>query len=235
MSLTVLHAPLKSSWAAKHPNVVRDQLAAHRPTMVGLTEAYPGPVRQMIREDLTKDFRQVVEHGGSDSRRGQYDNPILVRADLRSLGSGQVFGAEASQPERIAPERWFTWSTVVVDGRPVFYLTMHPHAGVQSKVTGRLNGTARAAEFAAQMKRLDALLTFAEAMGWDIVVSGDANFRDHGGDASSPYRILRAHGLVVFVHGLDFIASTKRLRLTVTKHTAPRSITDHPWLKATNH
>src|SRR4051794_33543610 len=180
MSLSVLHAPLHAPSAAQHPAVVTREIRRHRATMVGLTEAY-GILADLGR---LRDYRLVVEGGGQDRRRGQKDNPILIRTGLRSLGSGQVLGCNASTPVRIAPERWFTYSAQQVpDVGAVCHVVLHPHAGVQDKANGRLRTDIdRGREYGRQMDGFTALLAFAAAMGWLIVVTGDLNFRDHGDD-----------------------------------------------------
>lgn len=228
MSLTVLHAPLKAPLARLHPTTVTREIRRHDATMVGLTEAY-GILPALGR---MRDYRLVVENGGQDRRRGQKDNPILIRAGLRSLGSGQVFGCSASTPVRIAPERWLTYSSLEVPGvGPVFHITLHPHAKVQDKASGRLDtGTDRGREFGRQMDNFAVLLGLATSLGSKIVVTGDLNFRDRGDDPRSPYAIMRGHGLEVVSRGLDCIGFTPGLGLAVTEVDVPGSITDHPWL-----
>jgi len=228
MNLTVLHAPLRAPSAARNPATVVREIRKHRATMVGLTEAYG------ILPDLgtMRGYRLVVENGGQDRRRGQKDNPILIRSGLRSLGSGQVFGCNASTPVRIAPERWFTYSALEVpEVGAVCHVVLHPHAGVQDKDSGRLRtDTDRGREYGRQMDGFNALLDFATAMDWLVVVTGDLNFRDRGSDPLSPYVILRERALEVVSNGLDCIAFSPTLGLEVTDVDAPASITDHPWL-----
>ena len=228
MGITVLHAPLHAPSARQHPTIVTREIRKHDATMVGLTEAY-GILPALGR---MRDFRLVVESGGKDRKRGQKDNPILVRKELRSLGSGQVIGCNASTPLKIAPERWFTYSAFEVPQvGAVCHVVLHPHAGVQDKASGLLRtDNDRAREYGRQMKGLEAILDLAAAMGWRIIVTGDMNFRDHGADPLSPYDILRSHGLKVRSHGIDCIAFTPALGLDVDEVDVPGSITDHPWL-----
>lgn len=229
-ALRVLHAPLHAPSARQHPAIVAREIRHHHPHSAGMTEAY-GILPTL---DKMARFRMVMETGGKDARRGQKDNPILVRRALRSLGSGQIHGADASTPTRIAPERWDTFSIVQIPSvGPVCHIALHPHAGVQDKTTGALARTDRATQFARQMAGLDAFLDYAERMDWLLVVTGDLNFRDKGTSAQSPYRILRNHKLDIAAHGLDCIASSKQLHLDVTEVNAPASITDHPWLLGT--
>ncbi|KQW47086.1 hypothetical protein ASC77_18050 [Nocardioides sp. Root1257] len=228
MGLTVLHAPLHAPSARQRPAVVTREIRKHQATMVGLTEAY-GILPALGR---MRDYRLVVESGGRDRRRGQKDNPILIRTKMRSLGSGQVLGCDAATPVRIAPERWFTYSAFdVPDVGAVCHVVLHPHASVQDKASGLLRtDNDRAREYGRQMKGLEAMLDFAAAVGWRVVVTGDMNFRDHGADPRSPYDILRAHGLKVVSHGIDCIAFAPALDLKVDEVGVPSSITDHPWL-----
>jgi hypothetical protein len=219
-----LHAPS----AARNAGTVVREIRKHRATMVGMTEAY-GILPDLAR---LRGYRLVVEGGGEDRRRGQKDTPILIRSDLRSLGSGQVLGCNASTPVKIAPERWFTYSTLEAPNvGAICHLVLHPHAAVQDAASGRLrSGIDRGRQFERQMTGLTALLDFATAMQWLVVVTGDLNFRDRGSDPASPYSILRRHGLHVVSHGLDCIAFSPSLDLEVSQVDAPASITDHPWL-----
>ena len=230
MSFVVLHAPLHAPSARSRPGAVLKALRAQAPTIVGLTEAY-GIVDALRRMSA---YRMVLEDGGADRKRGQRDNPILVRKSLHSVGSGQVFGSPASTPVRIAPERWITWSAVrVPDVGPVCHLSLHPHAAIQDKATGRLDTNIdRGRKAEEQLAVLDQLLGFVAAMGWLPVVTGDLNFRDKPGvTGPSPYRVLREHGLDVHSQGLDVIAAHPDLGLEVDVVAAPSAITDHPWLR----
>lgn len=228
--VTVLHAPLKAPLARRHPRRVTRAVQKLAPDFGGLTEAY-GIVRPLGR---VRGYRMVLEEGGADQRRGQKDNPILVRDELVSLGSGQLFGCSSSTPERLAPERWISFAAVRLPDRdvPHCHIGMHPHAGVQA-VDGGLARTDRARKYRQQMLVFDRFLDFADAMGWTVTVSADLNFRDEGDSAWSPYRIMRDHGLAVAGHGLDAIGSTRSLRLHVREVPAPPGVTDHPWLLGT--
>ena len=233
MSLSVLCAPLHAPSAKRHPHAVTAAIRHTGATTAGLTEAYPLPVRDAL--EGMRGRRVVVEDGGRDRRRGQHDNPIVVRSSLSSLGSGQLYGSSASRPSRIAPERFTTYSAIRhPDVGPVVHINVHPHAGVQSKASGRLRvDTDRGGKFAQHMRALDAFLTYAEATGWLAVVTGDVNFRDYGDSAWSPYRVFRDHGLDVHAHGIVAIAAAKQLHLDVREVPAPRAATDHVWLLGT--
>lgn len=229
MSFRVLHAPLYGPGAGNNPEVLKAHIVNLHPDATTFTEAYPKPVRQALRS--IDGQRLIQEDGGIDQRRGQYDVPMLVRSSLRSFGSGQLFGAEASTPERLAPERWMTFAAFEAPGLgTVATIGLHPHAAVQSKATGRLRvDIARGREFEEQMRRFDALLTFVKAMGWTPVVAGDINFRNRGDSFWSPYRVLRDQGLQIHDRGIDLIAAPKGL-LKVSEAPVPKTITNHPWL-----
>lgn len=226
--LRVLHAPLHAPSARQRPHAVQRQLRAQHAHTIGLTEAY-GILPELRAMRL---YRTVMEDGGRDQRRGQKDTPILVRRNLVSLGSGQVFGSAASKPLRIAPERWLTWSTISAPSLgPVCHVCLHPHAGIQDKATGNLRTDIdRGRKADQQLEVLGHLLDFAKAMGWARVVTGDVNFRDRPTAGASPYKVLRDHGLEVHAQGFDVIAGDKQLHLDVRQVHAPTSITDHPWL-----
>lgn len=227
MTLRVLHAPLHAPSANANSQKVIDRIKALNCTSVGLTEAY-GIVDKL---DKLNGYRLVLEEGGKDRRRGQKDNPILVRSSLDSKGSGQLYGCDASEPLRIAPERWLTYSVVQVPGEGVVcHVCLHPHAGVQGD-RGRigLKGD-RGKQFAEQMRNLSVFLDLAVASKWKTVLTGDLNFRDIGDSKLSPYKIMRDHGMQVHSQGLDAIGWTKSLKLEVDEVPGPQGATDHPWL-----
>ena len=229
-TLTILHCPLHAPSADDHADRVVAGIRRLRPTFAAPTEAYD------IVDALGRvpGYRLVLEEGGRDRRRGQKDNPLLVRDALPSLGSGQVFGCPASTPLRIAPERWLTWATVQLPERPRphCHVSLHPHAGVQGE-RGGLATNDRGQKFRRQMGVLEQLLGFAAALGWTRSVSGDLNFRDLGSSPHSPYRIMRGTGLTVEADGINAIGCDKPLRIDVGTVAAPAGVTDHPWLLGT--
>jgi hypothetical protein len=229
-TFTILHCPLHAPSAVDHADRVTDGIQRHLPTVAAPTEAY-GIVVALGR---VPGYRLVLETGGRDRRRGQKDNPLLLQDALPSLGSGQVFGCPASTPLRIAPERWLTWATVELPGRPRphCHVSLHPHAGVQGDLGG-LATNDRGQKFRQQMGVLEQLLAFAAALGWTRSVSGDLNFADKGTSPHSPYRIMRSTGLTVESEGINAIGCEKALRMEVERVAAPEGVTDHPWLLAT--
>lgn len=230
MSLEVLVAPLKAPAAREHPQTVVRSFRQRGADIIMPTEAYPTTVRHALAG--MHDYRLVVEEGGADKRRGQHDNPILVRDGLVSLASGQVFGSGAAKPDRIAPERWMTFQTVRVPGvpKPVCTISLHPHAAVQTVATGNFNRTGRAVKYQRNMERLDDLMTFAESQGWWLVVGGDLNYRDRGSSALSPFEVLKRHQLEVTTEKLTVLAADHRLKMKVRTTRASTAITDHGWL-----
>jgi hypothetical protein len=80
------------------------------------------------------------------------------------------------------------------------------------------------------MDRFAAILDFAKAMNWLIVVTAELNFRDRGSDPHSPYAILRGRALKLASHGVDCIAFSPGLGLEVRGWRRPnRSLTTHGW------
>lgn len=229
MNISILHCPLHAPSANERPELVTAAIARTRTMFAAPTEAY-GIIGAL---DRMAGYRLVLEEGGRDKRRGQNDNPLLVRASLISVGSGQVFGCPASTPLRIAPERWITFAAVRVPGRerPHCHVSLHPHAGIQGD-DGGMASNDRGQKFRDQMRVLDDLLAFTAAMGWSRSVSGDLNFRDIGDAPLSPYGLMRAQGLQVESDGINAIAWEKWLRMEVDQVTAPAGVTDHPWMKA---
>lgn len=228
MTLTILYCPLHAPSAKDHPRDVTTTIERLRPTFAAPTEAY-GVIPALQKMN---GYRLVLEEGGRDARRGQKDNPILVENKHPNIGSGQIHGCPPSTPRRIAPERWITFAAIELPRGPHAHVSLHPHAGIQGK-EGGLAKNDRGQKFALQMTRLDQLLQFIRAMDWTCSVSGDLNFRDVGNSPASPYRIMRAHDLTVESDGINAIGWTKALRMDVQNVTTPRSVTDHPWMKAT--
>lgn len=223
--------PLHGPSAKKNPAALRAEIHRLGGGVTMLTEAY-GSIDVL---DKMPGTRLVVEAGGADRRRGQKDVPILVDDSLVSLGSGQVFGAAASTPLRLAPERWITYSVVRLPSHgATMDVNLHPHAAVQNRVTGRLRtGIDRGHRYAQQMHALDQILDLAGALGYAVRVGGDLNFRDRGSSKWSPYRVIRAHGLEVHVEGIIALAASKRLRMDVEVVHPSERITDHIGLRGT--
>lgn len=229
--MRILHAPLHAPSAAKHPRALKR--AINRPRidadLVCLTEAYPDNVLNALEEMSA--WRTIIQDGGSDKRRGQYDNPILVDRALTSVGSGQVFGCSASDPDRISPERWFTFSSVAI-GKQIFsHVSGHAHAVIQDKETGDFNDSKRA-EVTEQewLPNLDMLLSYLRQKSHVVSFSADANFRDATSNAKGIYQLLHYHKMQTFDFGLDVVACPNRLVATARKVKRPNSISDHPWI-----
>lgn len=230
--LRLLHAPLRSSWAREHPHRVATRIRQLRPTFVDLTEAYPDPVRTALKQ--IDGYDVVVTDGGRDQRRGQYDNPVLVRTGkgFPSVGRGQVFACPAATPDRIAPERWLTFAAARIAGhhRPHCHIGFHPHAGVQGDDGGISRKNDRGQAYLQGVAVLEELLDFIAAQRWTASVGADINVRDIGDDPKLPHRLLRDRGMTVEATGLDLLAASKELRLDVWESEAPAEVTDHPWL-----
>lgn len=229
MTFRVLHAPLHGPSAAQHPMAVINRIRDLKADTTGLTEA----TRPPLRHALTKaPGLRYINEDGADDPRGQHDTAILVRDTLRSLGSGQVQACNAARPRKIAPERWFTFSTVDTRQGPVTHIAGHLHAAIQDDA-GRLRlDTTRGRETAAALVVLDSLLDLFPALGHHVVVTADLNFRQLPGyqPGPSPYKLLATHGLTIVAHGLDVMASSPALDLEVTEVPASSTITNHPWL-----
>lgn len=230
MTYRALVLPLKAPSAGEHPRQVARVIRKHRGSHTFLTEAYALPVRKAL--GAMKGYREVVGEGGQDQRRGQYDNPMMVEASLRNLGSGQLFGSARAKPAKFAPERWITFSVDQVPGSGIVCgIGIHPNATVQN-AEGEFRRTAAAKRYQAMMGRLDSFLDMAEAMKWKVVVGGDVNYRDKGTEPLSPFAVLRKHGLTIHAHGLTVLACDPTLKLDVHVVTLSNTISDHVGLIA---
>lgn len=226
MTFSVLHAPLYAPGAGKNPKAVVSAVRKHKPDSVGFSEAY----NALNALDKMSGYRMVMESGGKDKRRGQKDNPIVTRSSFVSRGSGQVFGCEASEPVKIAPERWITYSSFLIPKYGVVtHLNLHPHAGVQGD--GGLLGLSndRGKKFKDQMVVFGRMIEFFQTMG-PVTVTGDVNFVDKGTSPWSPYAIGRNYGLKIYSQHFDTIMWSPKLKMQVKEVDRPNLISDHPWL-----
>lgn len=237
MSLTIACAPLHAPSVRQNPQALVRQIRSLGADSIGGTEWYP--VVSYVDAHMPG-YRMVLEEGGRDQRRGQKDTPILVRkknADGErrvSMGSGQLWGAGASTPTRLAPDRFMTFSVTMEDRGPHCHTNLHPHPAVQDRATGRWNEGAgaedRVEKFRGNMRRLDEWCSFVAGCDWDHTVTGDLNSWDRfpANTRESPYRVLRRHGLTIHDSGIIVIASD--MRLDVNERKVPAKISDHVWL-----
>lgn len=227
----VLCAPLHAPTAGKNADdVVKRIMEINKEHKDGLAAVGPTEAYTIIPElRAMSKFNLVLEQGGRDVRRGQKDNPLLVNTSFVSQGAGQIYGCAAATPERLAPERWFTFA--VVHGN--FIINMHPHAAVQAKNNGpNLAQTAadRVEKFEHQMFVFKRLLQFASNIAPDTTVMGDMNCRNEGTWRSNPFNIMKQFGLKTFDHNIIGMGSTiKGFKAKTIKGAG----TDHIWMLGT--
>jgi|SRR6478735_855507 len=224
----LLCAPLHAPTAGRQADdVVRrinqiNRDCVNKLVAVGPTEAY-----NIIPELRAFDpWMLVLEQGGKDKRRGQKDNPILVNNSFVSQGAGQIYGCDASTPERLAPERWFTFA--IVDSH--FIISMHPHAAVQAK-DGGPNRSATAADrveqFSHQMYVFRRLLQYATMVYNNVSVMGDMNCSPEGNWRDNPWNIMKQFGLNIHPHNIiGFGSNIKGFKAKTIKGAG----TDHVWM-----
>lgn len=186
----------------KTPGKAVAALLKGSPASAGANEGY----RYIDLLEKRRGYRTIYDKGAKDQRRGARDVPILTKNDRPSLGTMTLFGAKASTPVKIAPDRWMTVS-MFLDPQcgPIAHGELHPHAGVQNPETGAFNDTDRATQFKKQMVLLDQMLTYLDK-NFHLIFAGDLNFRDKGDATLSPYDIFRDHGMKMKVVGIDAIA-----------------------------
>ncbi len=227
----ILCAPLHAPTAKQRVNAVITRInslntgADKRLLAVGLTEAYSitPSLRTLVEWDL------IMESGGKDTRRGQKDNPILFNRNFVRNGGGQLFGCNASTPDELAPERWFTF--VVHDTHLI--INIHPHAAVQANDGGPNrsdNAKDRVREFQNQMGILVSLLRFGLTSYRTVTVMGDFNCRPVGDWISNPINIMKRLGFRVQMAGPNSICGIASTNRKMDVYSVDGAGTDHKWL-----
>ncbi len=159
--------------------------------------------------------------------------------NVRHVSFTQV--CDDAEPSKIAHDRVFSMLAYEapflgkVNNRVavVCHINIHPNAVNHNPP--RSSGVTR--EYIRSMQALDQMLTFAKAMGWLIVVSGDFNLTPTKAKDRAyldSYDLFRKYRLTVKTQGLDGIAFDSRLSLvhwTVIPKGA-RTGADHPWVVA---
>lgn len=181
--------------------------------------------------DLFPSWRSYVMDGAEDQRRGAKDNPILVRKGLTQLGQQCIKAADASTPDRLAPDRFIYVEAFMHDVGPTAVINIHPHAATMghARAVDRANETAK---FVATLKET---IRFWRNAGFHAVVVGDANWKP---SAESPdwqdiVEMFRQLGMDWRFRGIDCVAWTKGLRLKRLRVFSRRRVkSDHPGLLA---
>lgn len=177
-------------------------------------------------------YRMTYNPHGRDQRRGAKDTTILTRKSLPSIGAGSLQVSEEVQPERFAPDRWFTWDAVAhPTAGPIAVVNIHPNATVMSRDAD----APIVREYAESVDSLDRLLTFLKGEGLPPFVTGDVNWRRKVRAPHSPYEVFHDHGLRIAVHNVDVVAYPRRQFELVEQERIAKARTgsDHDWLRAT--
>lgn len=179
--------------------------------------------------------------GASKSRRSQFkgghgdagDNPLLVRRTSTRVLSWMVKASDALHPhDPYAPERWLYGEAYKHQFGIIEHITAHPNAMVRPGAEGhekRLPG------YKDEMALLEARLRTAKRNGHIRIVSGDLNLADHSREDYSPHVIFERQNMLVWHHGIDWIAYDKELKLVDQIVIPPGEQgrgQDHPWLIA---
>jgi hypothetical protein len=172
---------------------------------------------------------------GANNKRDANDCVMQVRKGLDVVHTSMTRACDAVPGSRIGKERVFSMiayeAPMLGKGAVICHVAVHPNwvAGIDSAS----NPVAR--EYVKSMGVLRDMLTFARAMGWLIVVTGDFNSRKHDDKPfETIYDVFKDFRLSVRTEGIDGIAWDHRLTLDAW-HTIPKSRTksDHDfWVMA---
>lgn len=225
--LTILHAPCHGPSLDLAAIRFATSLGADS---IGWTEAYRRvpALRRRIR------YRTRVGNPNGipgASIRGACDVPIMVHRGRRLLDWWAFKACDASEPLRIAPDRWLTGVIYEHPFGEVEHIDAHPNAAVQ----GRPLDLDRVRQYARQMRRLESRILRAQRAGRIVIVSGDLNW-SLGSDLDplfAPRRLFERLDLHWWREGIDWIAYSPHLRL-VTRDVHGPTLTgsDHPWMLA---
>lgn len=172
---------------------------------------------------------------GAEDGYDANDCVMQVRKTLDVVHFSMTRACEDVPGSKVGHQRQFSMiayeAPMLGVGIRVCHIAIHPNwvAGFDS------TGSAVVREYLNSMQVLRAMLAFAEAMGWVIVVTGD--FNSHKGDDKSfetVYDVFKDARLRVKTDGLDGVAWDRRL-VREEWHLIPKSATgsDHDnWVVA---
>lgn len=200
-------------------------MLAQNPDLCGLSEVYN---RRPFVTSRPR-YRAVMGAGARDQRRAAYDNPLMVRRTLRSLGQVCFEASEKATPASIAPDRWVSTEVAVKDAKPIAGICIHPNASVRDKPLS----TARVREYNEFMNSLSRLIDFVRGEGWIPVVMGDVNFQRGATSPGwlDPVELFKQKSLTAFWSGIDVIAWGGRLTKVSSRVIPAKTLgSDHPGL-----
>jgi hypothetical protein len=188
------------------------------------------------REGAQRDYHALTAFGFEDMRDAN-DCIMHVRKALNVRHFSMTQVCDDANPDKLAHDRTFSMLAYEapwlgkVGGDPAVacHIAIHPNW-----VTGFRNPDAPIVrEYVDSMRALDAMLRFADAMGWLTTVTGDFNLPKRQGDRAylTSYDVFEAYRMRVKMEHIDGIAYDRRLDLVdwAVVHKA-RTKSDHPWV-----
>jgi hypothetical protein len=176
----------------------------------------------------------ALSYMGTSNPRDSNDCAMVVRKGLEvehfsmTRVCSDVPGTKIGQPRVFS---MLAYRAPALGGAVVCHVAIHPNWVVG--LTSPSNPVVR--EYVESMLALRRMLSFARAMGWVIVVTGDFNTRRRAKkNYLTVYDIFKEFDLVARVANIDGAAWDKRLRLTSWKVIPTTQIPggDHPWVVA---
>lgn len=213
---------------------------------VGHTEMDPGnhsliPLMRKVMHPVTV----CTDDGGN---LGQHSQETVIAAREDSVHRVEDHYVKHLSPNMGGGPHQDRYMTVVKwrkywRGKPTrrkwAHIAVHLSFGSQDPRTGRTRSTTIADAYVKAVKRIEAEIDSLVADGYEVVVSGDWNWRQHPGVtwAYSPPAVAARHHMAIYSDGLDHVMWTRGLvRVTPVKVYAKGTAfnrSDHPWIVVT--
>lgn len=212
-----------------------DSVRRLNPRSVGFTEMDPGAHSEIPQmRHVLKDY-QVCTVANGDLGPHSQEVPIAVRTGpfCKVLGHKVTRISDKAGSTGLGNERYLATARIQRFGLKVAHLQTHLPAGIQDEKTGKMHANVRvpAAEHAVKAIMLELSALISE--GYEVVLSGDWNWRDRGEPWEfSPLAVAAIHGMSHYDDGLDWMLWTPGLTGSVKSIPREKGLnkSDHPWL-----
>lgn len=210
------------------------------PFSAGLTEMDHGPTTSIPKMKKALGVRYRV-HSVDKGQHSQENCLVTRRRPLWVVASTQVVQVSKDLGPGIANDRWMIVQKRRRNGgnrRKVAHIATHWNAAIQDRNSGIRFDHRRAIAMDAAGRILESTIRSLKDEGYQVVVTGDFNYRVKGGSDNwkyAPENIFHRQNMRVVRDGLDYLAYTKGLKAENTRvikagHGPNHS--DHPWIVA---
>jgi hypothetical protein len=207
-----------------------------RPRSVGFTEMDPGhksPVPQM--KHALPGYRICTDTHGQGPHSQEV--PIAVRTGRHHQVLTHRVVSLSPKVGRlgVANDRWMTITEQQHWRLKLAHIALHLNAGIQDQHTGKMHPLKRTRVTEDAVRRVETAIGILTKRGFEVVVTGDWNWRDHGVPwDSSPLAVAQRNHMHAYGNGLDWILWTRGLKqqgkVRVIPRETPENRADHPWL-----